>query len=79
MAAEVEHREAISASGERNPKAIRGINRILVLTDSMLPLNRPCSIAARCLTVLFYSFTNAAMRQRRAQTIHFSSASRASS
>lgn len=38
---------AMRASGERNPNAIRVMRRILVLTDSMRPLDRPCSIAAR--------------------------------
>jgi hypothetical protein len=38
---------ATRASGERKPKATRVISRILVLTDSMRPLERPCSIAAR--------------------------------
>src|SRR4051812_40431747 len=48
---------AMRAWGERNPKAIRVIRRILVLTDSMRPLDRPCSMAARidalCLTMRF--------------------------
>ena len=38
---------AMRASGDRNPKAIRVMRRILVLTDSMRPFERPCSIAAR--------------------------------
>jgi hypothetical protein len=33
------------ASGLANPKAMRVMRRIFVLTDSMGPLNRPCSIA----------------------------------
>ena len=39
--------KAMRASGDLNPKATRVISRILVLTDSMRPLDRPCSIAAR--------------------------------
>ena len=39
------------------------MSRILVLTDSVRPLDRPCSIAARidgvCATMLFCGFTNA--------------------
>ena len=46
---------AMRASGDLNPNATRVIRRILVLTDSMRPLERPCSIAARiesrCLTM----------------------------
>lgn len=44
----------MSASDERNSKGTRVVSRILVLTDSMRPLARPRSIAARmkdsCLT-----------------------------
>ena len=70
---------AMSASGERNPKATRVMRRILVLTDSMRPLDRPCSIAARIEARWFVmdlaNFTNAGMRQRRAHDSHRSSAS----
>ena len=54
------------ASADLNPNAIRVIRRILVLVDSMSPLDRLRSIAARirvrCLTMLFCSFTNAGTR-----------------
>src|SRR5680860_745409 len=57
---------------------IRLISRIL-LVDSIRPLERLCSIAARvltlCLTMLFWSFTNDGIRHRRAQLIHRSRAS----
>ena len=36
---------AISASGERNPNATRVMSRILVLTDSMRPLDRTVECA----------------------------------
>ena len=74
---------AMSASGERNPYATRVMSRILVLTDSMRPLESPCSIAARIrswyFTIERWSFTKAGMRHRRAQEIHRSSASMACS
>lgn len=35
------------ASGERDPNATRVMGRILLFSDSMRPLDRPCSIAAR--------------------------------
>jgi len=35
---------AMSASGDLNPNAMRVIRRILVLTDSVRPLDSPCSI-----------------------------------
>jgi len=58
------------ASGDLKPNANLVISRILVLVDSMRPFESPCSIAARirglCLTMLFCSFTNAGIRQRRA-------------
>ena len=38
---------AIRGSGFAKPKAMRVMSRILVLTDSMSPLDRPCSMAAR--------------------------------
>ena len=69
---------AMSASGERNPKATRVMRRILVLTASISPLDRPCSIAARiedrCLVMVRASLTNGSMRQRLAQPIHRSNA-----
>src|SRR5207247_1825233 len=59
----------ISASGERNPKAIRVSSRSLVLTDSTRPLDSPCSkvawMPARWSVMEWASFTNAGMRQRR--------------
>lgn len=74
---------AIRASGDRNPMAILVISRILVLTDSVSPLDRPCSIAARisarCLATRAWSLMNDSIRQRRAQMIHRSSAYSASS
>ena len=33
--------------GDLNPNAMRVMSRTLVLTDSVRPLDRPCSIAAR--------------------------------
>ncbi len=70
---------AMSALGDVKPKAMRVISRILVLMDSILPLESPCSmqvrIAVRYLTMLRWSFTNAGMRQRRAQATHLSRAS----
>ncbi len=75
--------KAMRASGERNPNATRVISRILVLTDSMRPFERPCSIAARidalCLTIRRCRSTYAGIRQRRAHPIQVSSASTASS
>jgi hypothetical protein len=45
----------MSASGDLKPNATRVMSRILVFTDSMRPLDRPCSMAARiealCLTI----------------------------
>src|SRR6476646_10587925 len=65
---------AMSASGERNPNAIRVSSRILVLVDSISPWDRPWSRAAsmawRCRTMRPASSTNTGMRQRRAQEIH---------
>ncbi len=59
---------AISALGDVKPKAMRVISRILVLIDSILLLESPCSIEARIavryLTMLRWSFTNAGMRHR---------------
>jgi len=55
----------------------------LVLVDSINPLDRLCSIAARilvrCLTMVLESFVNEGIRQRRAQLIHRSRASAAAS
>ena len=69
------------ASGDLNPNAILVISRILVLVDSIRPLDRLCSIAARilarCLTMLFCSLTNDGIRRRRAQRIHRARASAA--
>jgi hypothetical protein len=72
---------AMRASGDLKPKAMRVMSRILVLTDSVRPLDSPCSIAARIdgvwATMLFCSFTNAGIRHRRAQLTQRSNASRA--
>ncbi len=66
---------AMSALGDVKPKARRVISRILVLMDSILPLESPCSmqarIAVRYFTMLRCSFTNEGMRQRRAQPTDF--------
>ena len=74
---------AMRAWGEVKPKAILVMSRIFWLTDSIRPLDRPCSIAARIddrwATMLFCSFTKTGMRQRLAQPTHRSSASPASS
>jgi len=74
---------AIRASGDLKPNAILVISRIFVLVDSISPLDSWCSIAAkilgRCLTMLFWSFTNAGIRQRLAQLTHRSNASTAAS
>ena len=74
---------AMRAWAEWNPKAMRVIRRVLVLVDSTSPFDRSCSIAARirarCLTMLFCSYTKAGIRHRRAQLIHRSRASTASS
>ena len=72
----------IKASGDLNPNATRVINLILVFMDSTRPLLNPCSIEARmesrCLTMLFWSFTNDGIRERRAQPTHLSKATTAS-
>ena len=51
---------AMRASGDLNPNAMRVMSRILVLTDSVRPLDSPCSIAARidgvCSTMVFLQF-----------------------
>lgn len=71
---------AMRASGDVNPNAMRVMSLILVFIDSTRSLERPCSIAARIaarwLTMLFCSFTNAGIRQRRAQATHLSRAHR---
>src|SRR6266511_1755729 len=68
---------AISASGERKPNATLVSRRILVLTDSTSPLDRPSVkaawIPARCWLIDRASLTNAGMRQRRAHPSHASS------
>ena len=62
---------AMRAVAERNPNATRVINRILVFTDSMSALDRPCSKAAsmcgRTALIRLARWTKAGMRQRRAQ------------
>ena len=67
----------ISASGERNPNAIRVSTRSLVLTDSTRALDSPCSrlatIPARCAAMVLASLVNAGMRQRLAHDSHASS------
>ena len=74
---------AIRGSGVAKPKAMRVRSRILVLADSIRPLDRPCSMEARiCVrwrVMRCCSKTNDSMRQRRAQETHLSSASAASS
>jgi hypothetical protein len=82
VAAEAEHGHRNEGSGGFEPKAMRVRSRILVVTDSVRPLDKPCSIAARidgvCATMLFCSLTNAGMRHRRAQLTQRTIASRAS-
>ncbi len=72
---------AMRAGMDRNPNAMRVMSRILVFTDSMRPLDRPFSMAARidarCLVMLRASLTNGSMRQRRAHASHRSRASMA--
>src|SRR5215211_6114064 len=67
----------IKASGDLNPNAIRVSRRILVLTDSTSPLDRPSVSAAwmpaRCALIVLASLTNAGIRQRLAQASHASS------
>ena len=81
MAAEVEEGEGDQGFGRLEPERDAGDEAVLVLVDSISPLDRPCSIAARirgrCLTMLFCSFTKAGIRQRRAQLIHRSRVSTA--
>jgi hypothetical protein len=59
------------------PDAIGVMSRILVLTDSIIPLGRPCSIDALRLTVRACSATNARILQRCVHLIYRSSTSRA--
>ncbi len=70
---------AMRAAGDLNPNAMRVMSRILVLADSVRPLDSPCSIAARidgvCSTIAFCSFTKDGIRHRRAQLTHRSRAS----
>jgi class 3 adenylate cyclase/tetratricopeptide (TPR) repeat protein len=72
---------AMSASGERNPNAIRVSSRSLVLTDSTRPLDRPYSrvawMPARWSVIDRASFTKAGIRQRRAQESQASSSATA--
>jgi len=67
---------AMRASGLANPNAIRAMSRILVLTDSIRPLDRWCSIEARMVsrwaTMVRWSLTKRGIRQRRAQPIQAS-------
>jgi len=61
MAAEAEHAHRDEGVGDLKPKAMRVMSRIeVVLTDSVRPLDKPCSIAARidgvCATMLFLQF-----------------------
>jgi hypothetical protein len=83
VASEVKHGQGDEGVGDLKPKVTRVMRRILVLTDSMRPLDRPCSIAARiealCLTIRRCRSTKVGMRQRRVQPIQASSASTASS
>ena len=62
---------AMRAGADRKPKAILVSSRILVLTDSMSALDRPCSSAAwilsRTVVMRRERRTKAGMRQRRAQ------------
>ena len=66
-----------------NPNAMRVRSRILVFVDSIRPCERPvssaASIAARCVAILRWRWTNAGIRERRAQIVHRSSASLPSS
>ena len=70
------------ACGDLNPNATLVMSLILVFIDSIRPLLSPCSIdarmASRCLTMLFYSFTNAGILQRLAHETHTSNATTAS-
>ena len=62
---------AIMASGDVKPKAIRVKRRSLVFVLSTRPFDSRCSrlasIEARCLAIRLASWTNAGMRQHRAQ------------
>ena len=81
MPSQGEHCQGDRGQGWTKPKAMRVMSRILVLTDSMSPLDRPWAmearICARWLTMRRWSLTNDSMRQRRAQATQLSSASAA--
>ena len=47
MSAEGEHGQGDEGVGVAKPKAMRVMSRILVLTDSISPLDRPWSMEAR--------------------------------
>lgn len=83
MAPEAEHRESDEGVGGSESEAMRVMSRILVFIDSTRPLESPCSITARVavrwLTMLRWSFTNAGIRQRRAEPTRLSRASANSS
>lgn len=70
MAPRLSTARAMKAWAGWNPNVILVRRRILVLIDLMSPLDRLCSIAARirarCVTMLFCSFTKCGIRQRRA-------------
>jgi hypothetical protein len=74
---------ATSGSCPWNPNAMRVRSRIFVFVDSMRPWERPlssaASIAARWLAILRCRCTNDGIRERRAQTVHWSSATLPSS
>ena len=72
---------AMRASGDLNPNAMRVMSRTLVFTDSVRPLDRPCSIAARtdgvCSMIVLCKFTKDGIRHQRAQLTQRSRASTA--
>src|SRR5215211_5758535 len=65
---------AMSASGDLKPNPTRVSRRILVLTASTRPLDRPwvraAWMSARCRAIALASLTKAGMRQRLAQASH---------
>ena len=65
---------AMSASGERNPNAMRVSSRILVLTDSIRALDRPWSrvfqMRSRWRRMLRARATNSEMRECDAHDSH---------
>lgn len=69
MAAEAENHEGDEGVGDVRLKAVRVMTRILAFIDSVRPLESPCSIEARiarrCFMMLFCSFTNVGIQQRR--------------